>query len=211
MGRNSIKDFKIDDILTTGQLAKFCSVDPRTVHRWMNEGLLASHVLPVTKFRRVQVKDFVRFLQTQKMPVPEQLRRVSKWRILIVDDESAMLNAIRRILNDFPPEDFLFETATDGFTAGSALQKFSPDLIILDLKMPRMNGFEVCRLIKEDPEMKHVKILAVSGTMDSGTNHGDRQKILNLGADNFLAKPFTEQELKSSVLQLLFQEGKTND
>ncbi|OGW72802.1 MAG: hypothetical protein A2Y02_02730 [Omnitrophica bacterium GWA2_52_12] len=212
MAKESKKELKHDDVLTTGQIAEFCHVDPRTVHRWIRQHLLLAHELPITKFNRIRVKDFLSFLKEQGLPVPCALQHVSKYRILIVDDDAAMLNAIRRILADFSSEDYEFEMAGDGFAAGRAVQKFQPDLMILDLKMAGMDGFEVCRQIRVDSDARAIKILAVSGAVSPGFAHADeRQKILNLGADDFLEKPFTEQALKSRVLQLLFREDKTND
>ncbi len=205
MEKETSRELKTKDILTTGQIAKFCCVDPRTVHRWIRQKLLPSHELPITKFQRVQVKDFLNFLKEQGLPVPEALKKVAKYRILIVDDDPGMINAMRRILSSFQKEDYEFETACDGFAAGCAIQKFQPDLIVLDLKMPRMDGMEVCRQIRSNPDMQGIKILAVSGMISLGvSSEEDRRKIIKLGADDFLEKPFAEQVLKDRVLQLLF-------
>ncbi len=189
---------KPEDILTTGQIAKFCAVDPRTVNRWIHQNLLVSHALPITHFRRIKVKDFLRFLKAEKMPVPEILKGISKNRILIVDDDPSVRNAIRRVLHQAHSKDYEIETASEGFEAGRILQKFQPDLVILDLKMPKMDGFEVCRQIKTHPETRHIKVLAMSGTV----RKEEYQKALDLGADSFLEKPFSEQVLKDRLLQL---------
>ncbi|MCF8138696.1 MAG: response regulator, partial [Desulfotignum sp.] len=91
------------------------------------------------------------------------------------------------------------ETAKDGFDAGMKIMTFKPGLVILDLIMPGMDGFEVCRQIKANPDTAHIKVLAVTG-YDSEEN---RQKILSEGADAYLAKPLFKEELMQTIQTLL--------
>ncbi|MBI3313533.1 MAG: response regulator [Candidatus Omnitrophica bacterium] len=201
MAKEPNGELRPGDVLTTGQIAQFCNVDPRTVNRWIDQQLLISHALPITGFRRVKVQDFLYFLQKQNMPVPDKLKNVSKHRILIVDDDAAVVNAIKRVLRQLNGKDYEFETAHDGFEAGKAVQKFQPELMILDLKMPRMDGFEVCKQIKSHEDTQSIKILAVSGTVSKE----DQNRIMHSGADDFLEKPFTENVLKERVMKMLNQ------
>jgi len=91
------------------------------------------------------------------------------------------------------------ETASSGFSAGAKVATFKPGLIILDLIMPEMSGFEVCRLIKEDPQTAHIKILAVTG-YDTEEN---RDKIMKAGADDYMAKPLSSDALLGHLASLL--------
>lgn len=206
MSQKLKQPLSVDAILTPGQIAKFCQVDPRTVTRWIEQNLLVSHALPITKFHRIKVADFLRFLKDQRMPIPKELRHFFKTRILIVDDDPAMRHAIQRMLFEFKKKDYEFETAGDGFAAGLAVQRFRPDLVILDLKMPGMDGFAVCKQIKTNPETRHIRILAVSGTVSDK----DRCRVLELGADDYLEKPFPENLLKDRVLKL-FSRGQSHE
>ena len=87
----------------------------------------------------------------------------------------------------------------DGFEAGIQVILFNPDLVILDLKLPGMDGFEVCKKIKAGPQTKHIKILAVTGY------HSLKAKndILNSGADGYLPKPFDNKEFIRNVSEML--------
>ena len=199
MARLSKNKLSLDEILTTGQVAKYCQVDARTVNRWIQEGILKSYALPITGFKRIKVRDFLDFLKEQKFPVSEDFLQVSKTKILIVDDDAAMAHSIHRMLNYGNNDSFACEIASNGFEAGRMLQKVKPDLIILDIRMPLMDGFQVCKLIRSDSEMKFVKVLAISGFM----SEEDRRNILTAGANEFLEKPFTDETLKASVSRLL--------
>ena len=91
------------------------------------------------------------------------------------------------------------EVASSGFEAGAKVARFKPGLIILDLFMPEMSGFEVCRRIKEDPDTSHIKILALTG-YDTEEN---REKIMKAGADGYMAKPVVIDVLIRHVEDLL--------
>ena len=91
------------------------------------------------------------------------------------------------------------EVASSGFEAGAKVMKFKPGLIILDLIMPEMSGFEVCRLIKKDPDTSHIKILTITG-YDTEEN---RDRIMEAGADGYLAKPVVMDTLLQHVENLL--------
>ena len=193
------KQFYPSDILTTGQIAKYCQVDARTVNRWIGQKVLAAHALPITNFHRVKAMDFVRFLREQKMPIPDDFADLCTTKILIVDDDHPMAKSIERILTFQKSDGVKCEIASDGFEAGRLLQKSRPDLVILDVRMPRMDGFQVCKLIKSDPDLSHIKILAISGIL-----HGEEhEKILAAGADDFIEKPFDAEAFQQRVSKLL--------
>ncbi len=124
------------------------------------------------------------------------------YRVLIVDDDALVRSAIGRMLHNLHGDHFEFNTAPDGVEADRAVEVLQPDLIILDLKMPGRDGFEVCRHLKENPKTRNIQILAVSGTI----RREDYHKILEAGADAFLEKPFSEKNLKERVSGLLHPE-----
>jgi CheY-like chemotaxis protein len=117
-------------------------------------------------------------------------------RILIVDDDPHFPDMLNEMLSAHKYET---ETASSGFETGIKVGKFKPGLIILDLIMPEMSGFEVCRRIKEDPDTSHIKILAVTG-YDTEEN---RNRIMEAGADGYMAKPVKMDILIRSVEHLL--------
>jgi CheY-like chemotaxis protein len=118
-------------------------------------------------------------------------------RILVVDDELEVQDLVVDVLKDRRP--FELQAARDGFTAGRILSDFIPDLIILDIMLPGVNGFDICRQIRADVDLQAVKILAITG-YDTPEN---LKKITEAGADMYLSKPLEVRELLKAVGQLL--------
>ncbi len=118
---------------------------------------------------------------------------------MIVDDETHIRHLIRAILQKHFPDIFI-EEAGEGFHAGWIASGFGPDLIILDLNLPGLNGFQACQFIrslefiKNFPALQRTRILAITGS-----GNESRDQILNLGADDFLTKPFNNETLIRKV------------
>ncbi len=184
--------------LKPSEIAEYCDVHHRTVSRWIANGQLKGHKLPGRGNYRVQLVDFLAFLQQQKMPVPVSLvsepSQVNK-KILVIDDEVALRNAIRRVLQQ---RGYVIELAEDGFQAGVRLSQFKPDLLTLDLAMPGLDGYEVLQFIRQQPEFKQLKVLVISGLGDEALS-----KAMELGADAVLTKPFENIELQNTVEKLI--------
>src|SRR5271155_4217531 len=117
-------------------------------------------------------------------------------KILIVDDESAARAALETLLRR---EGFEVRDARDGASALVECANFRPDLILLDILMPGMNGFEVCRRIKAAPETRLTPVVLITGL--SATS--DRIQGINAGADDFLSKPIDLNELLARTRSLL--------
>jgi putative two-component system response regulator len=117
-------------------------------------------------------------------------------KILIVDDESGARAALEFLLRR---EGFQVRDAADGPTAIQECATFRPDLILLDIMMPGMNGFEVCRHIKATPETRLTPVVLVTGL----TTTEDRITGINAGADDFLSKPIDLNELLARTRSLL--------
>ena len=122
---------------------------------------------------------------------------VPKKRILVVDDDKEFLLLVEDGLGIDP--NYQVVTAQDGETALLAAQSEVPDLIILDLRMPGLTGFEVCVALKQDPRTSSIKILVVSGY--GGETDGNLAK--ELGANGYLKKPFPLTQLHQEVKRLL--------
>ncbi|MGY8824622.1 MAG: response regulator transcription factor [Candidatus Latescibacterota bacterium] len=95
-------------------------------------------------------------------------------------------------------------TANDGFEAGLQMARFRPDLVVLDLMMPHVDGFRVCKLIRSNPQMRDTGILVVTGY----ASDENITKAMDQGADSWLAKPFEPAELARQVEQILTARGK---
>jgi two-component system alkaline phosphatase synthesis response regulator PhoP len=121
---------------------------------------------------------------------------VPKETLLVVDDEEDLLELIAYNLKK---EGYQVLTCDNGKEGIRLAREFRPDLVLLDVMMPDMNGIEVCREIKHDPEMKHTPIVFLTAKMD--------EKIevqgLDLGADDYLSKPISTSKLKSRIKAVL--------
>ncbi|MFO7753484.1 MAG: response regulator [Desulfobacteraceae bacterium] len=130
--------------------------------------------------------------------MPIQLEGVEKrkTKILIVDDDPGVQKYLGKILSGPLME---IDFASDGFEAGTKLFSFQPALMILDLFMPNMDGFEVCRYIKKNKETQKIKILVLTGE----ETEENKKRVMSLGADGFLPKSSTKEEILNFVEILL--------
>jgi len=117
--------------------------------------------------------------------------------ILVVDDEPFILRSLTFILKK---EGYTVYSATNGKEAMSLIEKAGkPDLMFLDVMMPKMNGFEVCQLIKKDPKYKDIYIILLTAR----GQESDKDKGLALGADDYITKPFSPSKLIQKVKDVL--------
>lgn len=183
--------------LTTGEIADLCHVHLRTVLQWIHDGKLKAYRTP-GNHSRVKVEDFISFLKQFNMPIPENLAaRGNTRKILIVDDDANMVSSLKRLLKKEPL--FEIDVAYDGFEAGIKLLLFKPDLVVLDMKMPGMNGYEVAQKIKRSANCAHTKIIGVSAYFEEA----DKKRLLDMGVDSCLDKPFNSSALLDEVKKLL--------
>ena len=184
--------------LTTGDIATYCEVTSAAVLKWIDSGKLPVFTTPGGHYRVLRT-DFKDFLLRHGMFVDEGFfgRRKSKKRILIVDDEPTVVTFIEGAL--LLGGKYELATASDGFDAGQQVISFEPDLIVLDIMLPGMDGFEVCHRVKTSAATKRVKILAITGF----ATEENIRKILHAGADDYLPKPLRIQELNEKIEQLL--------
>lgn len=118
------------------------------------------------------------------------------WTILIVDDDATVHKLIGK---KFPPDQYRLESAFDAASALERLNQIRPDLVILDLMMPRMSGIEVCRTIKSNPKTKEILVLILSAK----ESQDDRIRGLELGADDYISKPFHLSSLARKIEYML--------
>jgi len=180
------------DVLTTGEVARICKVAPRTVTKWFDSGQLHGYRIPGSKDRRIPVAQLVRFMRQNNMPL-EGMLHFTKTRILIVDDEGDIVEMLRDLLSQQTTYDV--QTARNGFEAGLAAERIRPHVILLDINLPDVNGREVCKTIRMNPELQITKVIAMSGqlTDDEG------KSLLTQGFESFLKKPFTIQQVIQSI------------
>jgi two-component system alkaline phosphatase synthesis response regulator PhoP len=117
-------------------------------------------------------------------------------RILLVDDNQQNLELIQAYLESLPVE---IETARDGIEAIEAVERQRPDLVLLDVMMPRMSGFEVCQKLKANTETRDIVVIMVTALHEVA----DYERAVESGTDDFLSKPVNKLELLTRVRSLL--------
>lgn len=170
------------ELLTPAELAKRLRVSPITLRKWADKGLLQSQTT-LGGHRRYPLSEVERLLQ-RKESSP------SKLRIMIVDDDSFVSAVLQEFLTNLNPS-IAVEIAGDGFVAGRKLVIFKPDIVLLDLMMPGLNGFEVCHQIKSDPTTDQIRVIAMTGY----PTQENIERILSAGAEVCLSKPLDTSQL----------------
>jgi excisionase family DNA binding protein len=187
----------MDDIFTVFQASKYCSVSPKTIINWIEAGHIPAYKT-VGGHRRIKKFDLEGFMRRQGIPIPTQESVSERKRILIVDDDAIIVETIVQALEE---EEYDYEiiSASDGFEAGIQVNHFKPHLLILDIMMPDIKGYEVCKKIKSDEETKDTKIIVLSAYLDDEKF----EKMKEYGADLCFSKPLPLPQLKQEVAQLL--------
>ena len=174
-------------VFTTGEAAKICKVSQQTILRCFDNGQLKGFRVPGSRFRRIPREALYRFMKDNG--IPTDALESGKRKVLLVDDDVELVDLMTKVLE----EDGRFEVrvAGNGFDAGMMVKEYRPDLIVLDVMLPDINGKEVCHRVRDDKSLEDVRILCISGMIEE-----DKIQELKLsGADDFLHKPFDIEEL----------------
>ena len=187
----------MDDIFTVFQASKYCNVSPKTIINWIEAGHIDAYKT-VGGHRRVKKPDLEGFMRKQGIPIPQEEPVDERKRILIVDDDAIIVETIVQALEE---EEYDYEliSASDGFEAGLQVNHFRPHLLILDIMMPDIKGYEVCKKIKSSEETKDTKIIVLSAYLDDEKF----KKMREYGADLCFSKPYPLPQLKEEVARLL--------
>ncbi len=164
-------------------------VSPATLRAWAAKGWLVAQLTAGghRRFLRCDLEDFAARRGLRLLAPSAQVQRIPL-RVLVVDDDPSFSHFLRELLQ---LQGFSVVLAGDGFAAGRQVESFKPDVLLLDLKMPGLNGFDVCQEIKTNPITRHIRIIAVTGFASAQ----NRRLILAAGAETCLAKPFQSHEL----------------
>jgi excisionase family DNA binding protein len=186
---------KMKDLFTTGEAAEICKVSQQTIIRCFDAGRLEGFRVPGSRFRRIPRQNLVRFMKDNNIPL--DTIESGKRKILIVDDDAEIVELIEDVLG----RDGRFElkTASSGYEAGMATEKFRPELILLDYMLPDVNGNVVCQTIRRNPEFENIKIIIISGVV----KQDEIAQLLKSGAEDFIRKPFNITELTEKITVVL--------
>jgi excisionase family DNA binding protein len=188
----------VKTVFTTGEAAKICKVSQQTIIRCFDSGQLKGFRVPGSRFRRIPRDQLYAFMKDNG--IPTDALESGKRKVLVVDDDQDLVE----LMVDVFERDGRFEvkTANNGFDAGMLTKEFRPDLVVLDVMLPDINGKEVCQRIRADETLEGVKVICISGMVE-------QDKVAELkeaGADDFLQKPFKIEELLDRSCEMLDME-----
>jgi excisionase family DNA binding protein len=180
-------------------VAQQLGVSPVTVRHWALDGKLEFITTPGghRRFLQEQVDQFV-----QAHGVNKASNRTPKICVLIVEDDRQLSEYLSDYIESLnAPIDCA--VANNGFEAGELVHEFNPDLVLLDLMMPTMDGFAVCQRIKQNPKTRHIQVVAMTGY----PSQENVQRIINAGAETCLSKPLDTNQLLELFNHTLEQHG----
>ena len=174
-------------VFTTGEAAKICKVSQQTIIRCFDSGQLKGFRVPGSRFRRIPREQLFTFMRDNG--IPTDALESGKRKVLVVDDDQDLVDLIVDMLE----KDGRFEvrSVNNGFAAGVMVKEYHPDLIVLDVMLPDINGKQVCQLVRGDKSMDDVRIICISGMVEA-----DKVEDLKAaGANDFVQKPFEVETL----------------
>ncbi len=188
---------KEEKYLTPAEVAKLLMVSPAAVRLWAEKGDLKALTTP-GGHRRFLQSEVERFTAGRGIAATDKSEQ--RLSILIVDDDVQFTNYLQKLLSKFSSE-VVVAVANNGFDAGIKIKELDPNVVLLDLMMPGMDGFSVCQSIKSNKTTTDIRVIVMTG-FPSAENV---QKIMSVGAEVCLSKPVD----KVKLLDLLGLHAKT--
>lgn len=182
---------KLKDVLTTGEVAKICNVAPRTVSKWFDSGTLTGYRIPGSKDRRIPLSQLIKFMKHHGMPLNGLMTGAT--RVMIVDDEADIVEVLERILEG--EAKYEVEVAKSGFMAGITAEKSRPHVILLDMHLKDIDGREVAKVVKSNPDLQLTKVIAMSGRL----TEAELKSLVGAEFDGYLKKPFNVRQVIQTI------------
>jgi excisionase family DNA binding protein len=183
------------DVLTTGEVARICSVAPRTVSKWFDTGKLRGYRIPGSKDRRIPVQQLIRFMRAHGIPLDGLSTGVT--RVLLVEGERDVAELLSTALTQ--EAGFEVRTAAGAFEAGCIAGVFKPEVLVLDTGLPGLAGRDVVRSVKNNPDLAGCKLIAVTQPLRPGEDESLKQQ----GFDASLQRPFEVSRVVTAIEELL--------
>jgi excisionase family DNA binding protein len=183
--------------MSTAQVARLLDVSGQSVANWIDQGQLRAARTP-GGHRRVETQDLLGFLRRQKFRVPPELEAGGAPTILVVDDDPGVGAWLQKTIQQERPDSRVL-LASDGYSAGEITVQEKPDLVILDLYMPGLDGFAVCQKIKSRPATRDIVVVVITAHPSPEAE----KAALKAGASAYLVKPLEIQTLRDVLLKHL--------
>ncbi len=188
-------------VFSAHEVANFCDVVNQTAINWIRQGHLEAYTTPGGQYR-VYADVLAKFMQKQGMRMPDEVREILAEQarieqVLIVDDDQALNDLIKQFLDKRYPE-FKVTQAMDGYDAGRAILEQRPDVVILDINLPGVDGYKLTRQIKSDENLSRPIVIAITGLDDGEVENRAREA----GVDGFIKKPIDLEALPGLIEEL---------
>ncbi|MCE5272519.1 response regulator [bacterium] len=194
MTKNSKDPQHLEDTLSTTEVARYCRVSVVHVNRWIKDGKIKCYRYPGGRYK-ISRENFREFLERSGVPVIEEFFSPKPpLKVLIGEDDTDFARGVRLLIEDRYPRAEI-EAASDGYEVLLSMGVFRPDLLVLDLRLPRIDGLEVCQHIRQNEIWSGVGILAMTGHAGAFV----RERVLYCGANEYLLKPFESTEFYHSL------------
>lgn len=177
------------DVLTTGDVARICSVAPRTVSKWFDTGKLRGYRIPGSRDRRIPMTQLVAFMRAHGIPLDGLDQGCCRVMVLSRDLPSDLVQAVNA------SDRYELRVASNGFEAGMVAQEFRPHVVVVDLEQDENEAAAVCRMIKSTSDFQAARVLAAAVPGAEGWE----RRMLAMGFDACLAKPLSVRGLLSAV------------
>jgi excisionase family DNA binding protein len=182
-------------VFTTGEAAKICKVSQQTIIRCFDSGQLKGFRVPGSRFRRIPRAELYSFMRDNG--IPTDALETGKRKVMVVDDDQELVELISEVLE----RDGRFEvrSVNNGFDAGMMVKDYRPNVIVLDVMLPDINGREVCQRVRADSSMNDCRIICISGMVEEDKI----DELRTSGANDFLHKPFEIEALIERICRML--------
>lgn len=188
-----------EEIVSIKGVAEYLGIHEITVYKLANEGKLPGFkVGGQWRFKKDALEQWIADEMHKSELELAKKEDKKRRKILIIDDNPDDVELITKALEEIKTECDII-SATDGFSAWKEILKIHPNLLILDLKLPDIDGFKICENVRADADTKDIKILAITAFSSPVA----RAKILSMGANNYIVKDFKGNELIVQVKRLL--------
>lgn len=178
---------KSKNVLTTGDVAKICSVAPRTVSKWFDSGQLRGYRIPGSKDRRIPLSELVRFMKAHNMPT--DTLPAGKIRVLMVDGAEITRSDTTETLET--QGGYEVYTARSGFETGAAVQRYSPHVILLNLLAKGIDAGQICTSIRASEDFETIKIIALANHLSDS----EAAALMQKGFDGYVSDPANTAEI----------------
>lgn len=186
----------MEKFLKTNDAASYLGVSRSSLTNWAKQGLITGGLTPGGHYR-FTVTELERFAAERGLTIPKRTTEpLEMARLLVIDDDPAFREFVKDALDVFSP--FELREAADGMQGALLIGTWKPHLVIVDLRMPNMNGVEFCRMLKANPDTMEVRVVIASAYLSPEV----RTEITQLGVDAVLEKPVRLSALVATVAKL---------